>query len=237
MPTHTHFPLAIYQADLPDAALNKMGMLEAVRDLESSDDEKRNFEGRAWTGDIHGVASVQDDSRFGWLVGQVETHTRLYLQELGLELKDVALYIQRAWPVISRYGEEIGPHSHLTAHVSAVYYISVPDSGSDAAGCLVFLNDARLNEVCAGLGLENTELFTEWNGLNQDQAAYAPTEGRLLLFPAKQRHAVAANETEDDRVSVSFDIVLTAKPNQTTGKSYEFLAPPPSTWKPFGTAV
>ncbi len=231
MTIETHFPLAIYVEDLPDAQRHKSRLLEAIWTLESQEEQKRNFEGRAWTGDIHGVAQVHQDARFAWLVQQVEQHTRQYLQELGLALEEVALYIQRAWPVISRMGEEVGPHSHLTAHVSAVYYVSVPNSGSDESGCLVFLNDSRQNEVSPGLGLENTELFTEWNGLNQDQAAYAPTEGRLIIFPAKQRHAVAINEIDEARVSISFDIVLTAKSGAT---SHEFLAPSPALWKEFG---
>lgn len=232
MAIETHFPLAIYIEDLPDAQAQKSGLLQAIWTLESDESQKHNFEGRAWTGDIHGVGAIHQDPRFAWLVQQVEQHTQRYLQELGLALEGVALYIQRAWPVISRYGEEVGPHSHLTAHVSAVYYVSVPNSGSDESGCLVFLNDSRQNEVSPGLGLENTELFTEWNGLNQDQAAYAPTEGRLIIFPAKQRHAVATNETDEARVSVSFDILLTAKPG---AASYEFLAPPPGLWKVFGS--
>jgi hypothetical protein len=200
MAIETHFPLAIYVADLPDAPEHQSALLQAVWGLESEEAQKRNFEGRAWTGDIHGVAQVHQDPQFAWLVRQVEQQTLQYLKELGLALEGVELYIQRAWPVISRCGEEVGPHSHLTAHVSAVYYVSV-------------------------------ELFTEWNGLNQDQAAYAPTEGRLIIFPAKQRHAVATNETDEARVSISFDILLTAKPG---AESYEFLAPPPSDWKMFG---
>jgi uncharacterized protein (TIGR02466 family) len=233
MAIETHFPLGIYIEDLSQAEQHQADLLQAVWDLESNEAEKHNFEGRAWTGDIHGVGAIHQDPRFGWLVGQVEQHTQQYLRELGLALEGVSLYIQRAWPVISRYGEEVGPHSHLTAHVSAVYYVSVPYSGSDESGCLVFLNDSRQNEVSPGLGLENTELFTEWNGLNQDQVAYAPTEGRLIIFPAKQRHAVATNETPEARVSISFDILLTAKPG---AASYEFLAPPPAMWKAFGVA-
>lgn len=231
MAIETHFPLAIYIEDLAEAKQQKNNLLEAIWSLESEEAQKRNFEGRAWTGDIHGVAQVHHDRRFDWLVAQVEHHTQQYLQELGLALEGISLYIQRAWPVISRLGEEVGPHSHLTAHVSAVYYVSVPNSGSDESGCLVFFNDSRQNEVSPGLGLENTELFTEWNGLNQDQAAYVPIEGRLIIFPAKQRHAVAPNETDAARVSISFDIILTAQPG---AESYEFLAPPPSRWKEFG---
>lgn len=230
MPIDTWFPLAIYYADLPEAPQQKLALRQAVLALEASGFEKRNYEGRAWTGDIHGVERIHQDDRFAWLMTQIHHHAQQYLTDLGMDLSQIDLYIQRAWPVISRSGEEVGPHRHLTAHMSGVYYISVPNSGSDESGALVFLDDDRRNEVSPGIGSDNTEIWVEWNALNQDQAIYAPTEGRLLLFPAKQRHAVAPNETEGDRISVSFDLVLTAKEGIAAG-SYEFLTPPPTAWR------
>ncbi|NEP19537.1 MAG: hypothetical protein F6J97_22035, partial [Leptolyngbya sp. SIO4C1] len=144
------------------------------------------------------------------------------------------LYIQRAWPVVARHQQEVGSHCHNTAHVSAVYYIAVPESDSDESGCLVFFDDTRPNEVSPGLGSENTDIIATWNYLNQDQVVYPPAAGRLLIFPAKQRHAVTLNHTEGLRVSLSFDIVLTAKVGRAAG-TYEFLTPPPAQWRPFAS--
>jgi len=232
MSIDTWFPLAIYYEDLPDAPLHREGLIKAVLELEAQGYAARNFPEMAWTGDLHGVEQIHTDARFAWIVEQVETHTLLYLQELGLDLSQIELYIQRGWPVVSRHQQEVGDHRHNTANVSAVYYVAVPESGSDEAGCLTFFDDARLNEVSPGLGSENTDIITTWNYLNQDQALYLPTEGRLILFPAKQRHGVTMNHTEGLRISLSFDIVLTATPGQAAG-SYEFLAPPPSQWQRF----
>lgn len=233
MPVDTWFPLAIYYEDLPDASRHKADLVKAVLDLEAKGHEHRNFPEMAWTGDLHGVEQIHTDPRFAWVVSQVETHTQLYLQELGLDLSQIELYIQRAWPVVSRHQQEVGDHCHNTAHISAVYYVAVPESGSDEAGCLTFFDDGRPNQVCPGLGGENTDIISTWNYLNQDQAMYLPTEGRLILFPAKQRHGVTLNHTEGLRISLSFDIVVAAAPGQAAG-SYEFLMPPPSQWQRFG---
>ncbi|MEO1403418.1 MAG: TIGR02466 family protein [Cyanobacteria bacterium J06635_1] len=232
MPLDTWFPLAIYYDDLPNAPQHKTHLLQAALNLEQACQERRNFPDMAWTGDLHGVERIHTDPRFAWIVEQVELHTLTYLQALGLDLSKVELYIQRAWPVVSRHQQEVGAHCHNTAHISAVYYIEVPQSGTDEAGCLVFFDDTRPNEVSPGLGSENTDIIAEWNYLNQDQAVYLPTEGRLLLFPAKQRHAVMINHTEAKRVSLSFDIVLTAAPGSAAG-TYEFLTPPPNQWQKF----
>lgn len=236
MPTDTWFPLAIYYEDLPDAQTHKKQLLETVFALESAVESRRNFPEMAWTGDIHGVEQIHRNPRFAWIVEQVEAHTLQYLKTLGLDLSQVELYIQRAWPIVSRYQQEVGAHCHNTAHISAVYYISVPNSGSDESGCLVFFDQLRPNEICPGLGSENTNIVATWNELNQDQAVYEPTEGRLIIFPAKQQHGVTFNHTDAERVSLSFDIVLTAAPGQAAG-SYEFLSPPPSQWQRFRTPL
>lgn len=232
MPIDTWFPLAVYFEDLPDAAQHNPALLETILQLEQTASECRNFPAMAWTGDLHSVQQIHTDPRFDWIVGHVEAHTTIYLDALGLDLSQIELYIQRAWPVVSRYQQEVGLHCHNTAHISAVYYVAVPESGTDRAGCLHFIDEARLNEVSPGLGSENTDIIASWNELNQDQAVYEPVEGRLIIFPAKQRHGVTMNHTTNLRVSLSFDIVLTAAPEKAAG-SYEFLAPPPSQWQRF----
>jgi uncharacterized protein (TIGR02466 family) len=234
MPIDTWFPLAVYYEDLPEAAHHKQALMDAVLHLEEVGHAPRNYPEMAWTGDLHGVEKIHTDPRFEWIVQQVEIHTVTYLKELGLDLSQIELFIQRAWPVVSRHQQEVGAHCHNTANISAVYYVAVPESGSDEAGCLAFFDDARQNEVSPGLGSENTDIIATWNYFNQDQALYLPTEGRLLLFPAKQRHAVTLNHTEGLRISLSFDIVMTAKLGASAG-TYEFLTPPPSQWRAFGS--
>jgi uncharacterized protein (TIGR02466 family) len=231
MPIETCFPLAIYYEDLADAPKHQQSLIDAVLQLEQDGAERRNYPEMAWTGDLHGVEQIHTNPDFEWIVGQVEWHTANYLLELGVDLTKVDLYIQRAWPIVSRTEQEIGSHCHNTAHISAVYYIKVPAEGTYDPGRLVFFNDARVNEVSPGLGSENTDIVDDDNYLNQLQTAYLPVEGRLLMFPAKQRHAVTMNETEELRLSLSFDIVLTA--TATAAGAYEFLTPPPSQWKKF----
>jgi uncharacterized protein (TIGR02466 family) len=231
MAIETWFPLAIYTEDLPDAPHHQAGLLDAVLQLEAAGAERRAYPDMAWTGDLHGVEQIHTDQRFAWVVEQVEAHTVIYLQELGIDLSQVDLYIQRAWPVISRTAQAVGDHCHNTAHVSAVYYIAVPTSEEYDPGNLVFFDDLRANEVCPGLGSDNTDILTE-NYFNQLQVAYPPEAGRLIIFPAKQRHGVSPNESNELRVSLSFDIVLTATVGLAAG-SYEFLTPPISQWRRF----
>jgi uncharacterized protein (TIGR02466 family) len=233
MPIETWFPLAVYYDDLPDAKKYQQPLIDAVLQLQQEGAEPRNYPEMAWTGDLHGVEQIHLHPAFSWIVEQVELHTTVYLQELGVDLSQVDLYIQRAWPIVSQPDQEVGAHCHNTAHVSAVYYIKIPSDTLHNPGSLVFFNDARVNEVSPGLGSENTDMVDADNYLNQLYTAYVPVEGRLLIFPAKQRHAVTVNESEAVRISLSFDIVITAT-GQDAG-AYEFLMPPPNQWRRFNT--
>ncbi|MFT4929236.1 MAG: hypothetical protein ACI8WB_005367 [Phenylobacterium sp.] len=81
-----------------------------------------------------------------------------------------------------------------------------------------------------------TDGYREINPLNQQQISYQPTEGRLLLFPAKQPHGVAANQTDEMRISISFDFIMTARADKDWSEdenegSPEFLMPSPQYWQ------
>ncbi|MBO1350247.1 MAG: hypothetical protein EBE86_024020 [Hormoscilla sp. GUM202] len=228
MPIETWFPLAIYYTDLPDAAAHRDSLLGAVLALEEAAHERRITEETAWTGDVHGVERIHDDPNFAWIVEQLEIKTTIYLKALGVDLNKIDLYIQRSWPIISRPTQRILDHRHLNAHLSAVYYIAVPQTGD--SGSLVFFNDTKMNEVAPGLWADYSSGLAESNTLNFETVTYAPVEGRLVMFPAKQRHGVEANQTEELRVSLSFDIILTSAETSDAGL-YEFLSPPPKQWK------
>ncbi|ELS05082.1 hypothetical protein Xen7305DRAFT_00048210 [Xenococcus sp. PCC 7305] len=233
MPIEPWFPLAVYYADVEDAAAQKESLVSAILKLEKKGHKRRVDSETAWTGDFHGVGRIQEDPRFSWIVGQIEAHTLAYLEELGIDLSKIDLYIQRAWPVVSREDQEVPPHAHHNAHVSAVYYVSVPENGTHKSGAFTIYNDANFNEIIAGIGDEHTNAIKKRNPFNYEEGYYAPTEGRVLIFPSQQRHGVEANETGEMRISLSFDIVITSAEQGDPGL-HEFLSPPPSQWKKFG---
>jgi len=225
----TWFPLAIYKVELPDAEAHRESMLAAAQELERTAQQRRAPEGSAWTGDIHGVEQIHNDARFAWIVAQVEEQAQIYLNAIGVDLSKIDLYIQRSWPVLSRKNQPVGDHCHHNANLSAVYYIAVPKDDGER-GSTVFYNDAKMNEITPGLSTPSTNAYAGRNYYNSDAVNYEPVEGRLLLFPSKHRHSVKAHHSDELRVTLSFDLVITSAENGAPGK-YEFLMPPPSQWR------
>ena len=52
-----------------------------------------------------------------------------------------------------------------------------------------------------------TEGFKELNNVYQSYA-FCPLEGRIFVFPAHLAHQVEPNQSNEDRISISFNIYL-----------------------------
>ena len=98
--------------------------------------------------------------------------------------------------------------------------------------CLRLFAPHQLNELVPGLAVghggpmqEQSIAAQHWNAPWLD---IAPCAGLLLLFPAALDHAVTANtSTDEERLSIAFDLALTAP---RSGPPPEYLAPHPSQW-------
>ena len=111
-----------------------------------------------------------------------------------------------AWININSPGSYNVKHTHPNSHLSGVMWIKAPkDSGN-----IVFDNP------------NGHQTHTEINSYNQEfkdqffvHHAYwlPPIEGRMIIFPSHLQHAVNENKSNEDRISVSFNITLTS-PNQ-----------------------
>jgi uncharacterized protein (TIGR02466 family) len=228
MPVDSWFPLVVYYADLEGSASRKAGMVERIKELHGLAGAQRTPERAAWTGDIHNVERIHSDPAFDWITSQVARHCREYLKKLAHDMKIIDLFVQRSWPVLSKKGQRVLRHSHPNAHLSAVYYVSVPSEGT--GGDLLLYNETRPNDLCGGLGTDMTKAYTKLNFSNFPTALYKPTEGRIVIFPAKQIHAVDAHESDELRISLAYDLVITSREDQSPGL-HEFLMPPPSQWE------
>lgn len=220
------FPLALGQLQLRPDPLDLAVQLQALHGLRA--EARSNPDPAcAWTGDLNGVWQLHRHPCFAPLLAEITGHAKLYLQQLGFDPAQVALHIQRCWPVLSEPGQVVGRHHHPNAHLSAVYYLSGDGSGS--CGCLRFWPQSQVNELVPGMAVGHAAPLAR-SAWNQPWIDVAPRAGLLLLFPACLDHAVLANENDDAlRASISLDLVLTAAADATAPG--EYLAPHPSHWQ------
>lgn len=136
------------------------------------------------------------DSFFSPLLHDIEEQCLNYTYEI-VSIQNC--FLHNAWININSKGNSNFPHDHPGSIVSGVYYVTLPEN----SGKLVFENPSRksLASYWHVTGGPN-----EWNRANSELWSLEPSEGTLLIFPSWLDHYVEANKSDEDRISISFNV-------------------------------
>ena len=106
-----------------------------------------------------------------------------------------------AWVNIIKTGDYNVTHDHPTCDLSGVLWIKAPkDCGNIVFDSPVqFQTYREVSSYCDDFKKENN-IFKSY--------FFEPTEGRVLIFPSYLAHDVKKNLSQEDRISVSFNIRL-----------------------------
>jgi uncharacterized protein (TIGR02466 family) len=147
----------------------------------------------------------------GWQ-SERELHTRQEFQKLFacvmsgakgvlrfLRIGYDALEITGCWASVLARGARHNYHSHPNNFLSAVYYVRT----HPGAECINF-HDPR--SQASVIRPPVTELTAE----NTDQVVVPVRNGTLLMFPAYLPHSVDETASDEERISVSFNLMFSA---------------------------
>ena len=116
-------------------------------------------------------------------------------QKSGWKTKNVPITIQEMWAIINKNEDFNVLHSHPNCYLSAAYYVKAPKNcGKFEIECP---NIAKMNSFPA---------IEKPTDLNIRVVSLDITEGDLLLFPSYLPHKVAKNESDQDRIVISFNV-------------------------------
>lgn len=106
------------------------------------------------------------------------------------------VYRHQAWVNISPPGASNKIHYHANCHFSGVYYISLkaPECGS------IFFRDPRVVNRMLTYPTDQRTDFTA------EEVSMPPEEGRIYVFPGWLEHGVNVNRSDQDRISISFNV-------------------------------
>ena len=127
------------------------------------------------------------------------TSLRKYLIDvfkiLGWQYDPNKIIMTNMWAIINKKNNFNLPHIHPNCYLSAAYYVKT----HDGCGKIKFTNPNLASRQRSPL-IENKTDFNQ-NGIEID-----PKEGDLLFFPAYLTHEVLRNNSDEERIVISFNI-------------------------------
>ena len=127
------------------------------------------------------------------------TSLRKYLIDvfkvLGWQYDPNKIIMTNMWAIINKKNNFNLPHIHPNCYLSAAYYVKT----HDGCGKIKFTNPNLASRQRSPL-IENKTDFNQ-NGIEVD-----PKEGDLLFFPAYLTHEVLRNNSDNERIVISFNI-------------------------------
>lgn len=142
----------------------------------------------------------------GWLKQCVMRAIADYVAEAGMErVPEVSV---QAWANVNAKGDYHNLHNHPHAWLSGTYYLSIPEQRTEASlrddinpGAISFYDPRGVANMGA---IRNDGQFDpEYRRL--------PSAGELYLWPAFLHHFVHPNMSDQPRLSISFNVVVTNK--------------------------
>ncbi len=185
-----HFPTPIYIADIEHPTLNQ----ELERDIvEWSNRDKgvirTNVQG--W----HSTTNMHELSQFKKLVDMLYACQKTIYEQ---EYLDSEPYLGNMWANINPPGGMNRAHQHPNSLWSGVYYVKAPKNSGQLK-----IDDPRSS---AAMVRPNQKKGPIPPRLHRE-THYDPIAGRCIMFPSWLMHCVHPNQSNDIRISVSFNFL------------------------------
>ena len=149
--------------------------------------------GQGWQSDT----TLHELEEFRGLISYINNAAQSILRFLRIGYD--AFEITGCWATVLAKGAVHKAHSHPNNFLSGVYYVRT-HPGTDT----INFHDPRTQT-----GIIRPPVV-ELTAENTDQVVVKVMNGTLLIFPAYLQHSVDANTSEEERISISFNIMFSA---------------------------
>ena len=194
------FSTPLYHASLADSGNFDMGELEKSCWSIAQDDEA----GQKWCDENNypGYTSYASLSDLTWrspffeeLKHLLDLHVKTFVEELDFDLEGRNLKLEDLWINILSEGGNHSAHLHPNSVISGTIYISMPPKTS-----AIKFEDPRLPMMMAAPSrlVNAKEYLKPFIYVN-------PSVGDVLLWESWLRHEVPANNSSEERISISFN--------------------------------
>ena len=109
------------------------------------------------------------------------------------------------WININPKGGANATHHHQPWDWSGVFYVKQPNISDEGgrSGMIEFINPCQQSSTLASKGFENSGMAPFLR--------FRPNPGEMVFFPSYLLHSVYPNETDDDRITIAYNLRLNEK--------------------------
>jgi len=162
--------------------------------LSDIQNKKKNEEFKQW----QSKANLHNEKLYSELTDTILKSTKYYFDNMQYVYEDYE--ITDMWANVYEKGEMHRTHGHSNNMLSGVFYVS----SIDAHPGITFLDPRPAVDVLV-------PTIKNYNTDNSSLWQYNATQNRLMLFPSWLKHYVPVNETDTNRVSISFNVMFRGK--------------------------
>ena len=191
---HLFFSSPVWTTKVADHDNLNKEILNYILDLRKKNPEgirKSNFNG--W----HSKDFDLNDEASKNFVKAIHGNINTALTDMNWDLEKQEVKITGMWAIINKKGAFNERHHHGNSDLSAAYYVSAPENCGD----IVFY-DPRPAPVY------KHPIARSPNLLNASVNSIKPQNGMLVLFPSYLDHSVNPNNSENNRIVISFNLTL-----------------------------
>ena len=195
MSRELHFPTPIYQFDIKDQSLN-IQLEKDILNWMNQDKGVSRTNVKGW----HSHTNMHTKPEFAKLTKALhEAQFKIYKEEH----LDSEPFLGNMWANVNPTGGYNRAHLHPNCLWSGVYYVKTPEK----------CGDLKLKDPRTGAEMSMPKMIKRFN--HPDTAPtrlwrevhYEPVAGRCIMFPSWLIHCVEPNESNDIRISVSFNFL------------------------------
>ena len=191
MITEHHFPTMIYIKDLPDSEKLNKYLEDHIMRWSQNDKGVSKTNAGGW----HSETNMNTKKEYNPLTTELFNMQEEIYQKEKLNRKPV---LGNMWANINYPGCFNRPHIHPNSLFSGVYFIKTPQKSGN-----LMVYDPRPGIQMSMPSRKKEQLQPElWREVH-----YEPKAGRCIMFPSWLWHEVRPNESNDTRISVSFNFL------------------------------
>ena len=191
MITEHHFPTMIYIKDLPDSEKLNKYLEDHIMRWSQNDKGVSKTNAGGW----HSETNMNTKKEYNPLTTELFNMQEEIYQKEKLNRKPV---LGNMWANINYPGCFNRPHIHPNSLFSGVYFIKTPQKSGN-----LMVYDPRTGVQMAMPNRKEGQLPSQlWREVH-----YEPRAGTAIMFPSWLWHEVKPNQSNDIRISVSFNFL------------------------------